>query len=57
MDAAPPSGVYTGPRRVHFGNSSGPAELDAVAVELNLRPHKRLAFANPSEQLAELLLQ
>jgi transposase, IS30 family len=33
------------------------AELDAVADELNIRPRKRLAFANPTEQLAELLLQ
>jgi IS30 family transposase len=33
------------------------AELDAVADELNDRPRKRLAFANPTEQLAELLLQ
>jgi transposase, IS30 family len=31
--------------------------LDAVADELNDRPRKRLAFANPSEQLAKLLLQ
>jgi IS30 family transposase len=33
------------------------AQLDAVADELNQRPRKRLAFANPTEQLAELLLQ
>jgi transposase, IS30 family len=33
------------------------AELDAVADELNDRPRKRLGFANPTEQLAELLLQ
>jgi transposase, IS30 family len=33
------------------------AELDAVADELNARPRKRLSFANPTEQLAELLLQ
>jgi transposase, IS30 family len=32
------------------------AELDAVADELNDRPRKRLGFANPTEQLAELLL-
>jgi len=32
------------------------AELDAVADELNDRPRKRLAFAKPTEQLAELLL-
>jgi transposase, IS30 family len=31
-------------------------ELDAVADELNDRPRKRLDFANPTEQLAELLL-
>jgi len=31
-------------------------ELDAVADELNARPRKRLDFANPTEQLAELLL-
>jgi len=33
------------------------AQLDAVADELNDRPRKRLAFANPTQQLAELLLQ
>jgi hypothetical protein len=33
------------------------AELDAVADELNDRPRKRLGFANPTEQLTELLLQ
>jgi transposase, IS30 family len=33
------------------------AQLDAVADELNHRPRKRLNFANPTEQLAELLLQ
>jgi len=33
------------------------AELDAVAHELNDRPRKRLDFAKPAEQLAELLLQ
>jgi hypothetical protein len=33
------------------------AELDAVADELNDRPRKRLDFANPTEQLTELLLQ
>jgi IS30 family transposase len=33
------------------------AELDAVADELNDRPRKRFAFANPTEQLSELLLQ
>jgi IS30 family transposase len=33
------------------------AELDAVADELNERPRKRLAFANPTEQPSELLLQ
>jgi transposase, IS30 family len=32
-------------------------ELDAVADELNDRPRKRLGFANPTEQLSELLLQ
>jgi IS30 family transposase len=32
-------------------------ELDAVADELNDRPRKRLGFAKPTEQLAELLLQ
>jgi len=32
------------------------SQLDAVADELNDRPRKRLAFANPTEQLAELLL-
>jgi IS30 family transposase len=33
------------------------AALDAVADELNDRPRKRLGFAKPTEQLAELLLQ
>jgi IS30 family transposase len=33
------------------------AALDAVADELNDRPRKRLDFAKPSEQLAELLLR
>jgi transposase, IS30 family len=33
------------------------ADLDTVADELNDRPRKRLSFANPTEQLAELLLQ
>jgi transposase, IS30 family len=33
------------------------ADLDAVADELNDRPRKRLAFAKPTEQLSELLLQ
>jgi IS30 family transposase len=33
------------------------ADLNAVADELNARPRKRLAFANPTEQLSELLLQ
>jgi IS30 family transposase len=33
------------------------ADLDAVADELNERPRKRLDFANPTEQLTELLLQ
>jgi transposase, IS30 family len=32
-------------------------QLDAVADELNDSPRKRLDFANPTEQLAELLLQ
>jgi IS30 family transposase len=32
-------------------------QLDAVADELNDRPRKRLHFAKPSEQLAELLLR
>ncbi len=33
------------------------AALDVVADELNGRPRKRLDFAKPTEQLAELLLQ
>jgi transposase, IS30 family len=33
------------------------SQLDAVADELNDRPRKRLDFANPTEQLTELLLQ
>ena len=32
-------------------------ELDAVADELNDRPRKRLAFAKPTEEIADLLLQ
>jgi IS30 family transposase len=32
-------------------------EADAVADELNDRPRKRLAFAKPTEQLADPLLQ
>jgi IS30 family transposase len=33
------------------------AQLDAVADELNDRPRKRLAFAKPTEEISELLLQ
>ena len=33
------------------------ADLDTVADELNDRPRKRLAFAKPTEQLSQLLLQ
>jgi IS30 family transposase len=33
------------------------ADLDAVADELNDRPRKRSAFANPTEQRSQLLLQ
>jgi transposase, IS30 family len=33
------------------------AELDAVADELNQRPRKRFAYATPTEQLSEMLLQ
>jgi transposase, IS30 family len=33
------------------------AELDAVSDDLDARPRKRLGFANPNEQLAELLLR
>jgi IS30 family transposase len=32
-------------------------ELDRVADELNDRPRKRFAFATPTEQIADLLLQ
>ncbi len=32
------------------------ADLDAVADELNDRPRKRLGFAKPTEEIAELLL-
>ena len=39
------------------GLAAGTIELDAVAHELNDRPRKRLGFAKPTEQLAELLLQ
>jgi IS30 family transposase len=44
------------PKGTDFGAISE-AELDAVADELSDRPRKRLDFANPTEQLAELLLQ
>jgi transposase, IS30 family len=44
------------PKGTDFGAVTE-AELDAVADELNDRPRKRLAFAKPTEQLAELLLQ
>ncbi len=48
--------------RQHFPNSTNfnsvtNAQLDAVADELNDRPRKRLAFANPTEEIADLLLQ
>jgi transposase, IS30 family len=33
------------------------ADLDTVADELNDRPRKRFAFATPTEQISELLLQ
>jgi IS30 family transposase len=33
------------------------ADLDAVADELNDRPRKRLGFAKPTEEIAELLLR
>jgi len=33
------------------------AHLDAVVDELNDRPRKRLAFAKPTEEIADLLLQ
>jgi len=38
-------------------NSLTNAQLDAVADELNDRPRKRLAFAKPTEEIADLLLQ
>ena len=41
----------------HWDHLLWQAQLDAVADELNDRPRKRLAFAKPTEQLAELLLQ
>ncbi len=44
------------PKGTDFGAISE-TQLDAVADELNDRPRKRLDFANPTEQLAELLLQ
>jgi IS30 family transposase len=44
------------PKGTDFGAISE-AQLDAVADELNHRPRKRLDFANPTEQLAELLLR
>jgi IS30 family transposase len=31
-------------------------QLDAVADDLNDRPRKRLGFAKPTEEIAELLL-
>jgi IS30 family transposase len=37
-------------------NTVTEAQLDAAADELNDRPRKRLAFANPTEHLAELPL-
>ena len=45
--------------RQYFPNGTDftEAQLDAVADELNDRPRKRLAFAKPTEQLAEQLLQ
>jgi len=46
----------TSPRAPTLFTVTG-AELDAAADELNIRPRKRLAFANPTEQLAELPLQ
>jgi transposase, IS30 family len=42
------------PKGTHFSTVTE-AQLDAVADELNARPRKRLNFANPTEQLAELL--
>jgi len=44
------------PKGTDFSSVSD-GDLDAVADELNDRPRKRLAFAKPTEQLAELLLQ
>ena len=44
------------PKGTDFGAISE-TQLDAVADELNDRPRKRLDFANPTEHLAELLLQ
>jgi IS30 family transposase len=35
----------------------GPADLDAVADELNDRPRKRLGYAKPIEEIGPLLLQ
>jgi IS30 family transposase len=46
----------TSPRAPDFSTVTE-AQLDAVADELNARPRKRLDFANPTEQLGELLLQ
>jgi IS30 family transposase len=43
------------PKGTNF-SSVTETEPDAVADELNDRPRTRLDFANPTEQLAELLL-
>ncbi len=44
------------PKGTDFGLVTD-AQLDAVADELNDRPRKRLAFAKPTEEIADLLLQ
>ncbi|MGH2799201.1 MAG: IS30 family transposase [Thermoleophilaceae bacterium] len=44
------------PKGTDFGAVTE-AQLDAVADELNDRPRKRLGFAKPTEQIADLLLQ
>jgi transposase, IS30 family len=43
------------PKGTDFATASE-AQLDAVADELNDRPRKRLGFAKPTEEIAELLL-
>jgi hypothetical protein len=45
---------HLGPRSVHARLRT---RSERLVEELNDRPRERLAFANPTEQLAELVLQ